>query len=379
MGSVHAALAVNLDPNLLGAALPLFEAEEVDAIEWAFDSLYRLPDLPGWFADLLGAYGETDRLLGHGVFFSLFSGRWLPQQQAWLAALRQLTARFRFAHITEHFGFMTGANFHQGAPLSVPLNATTLALGIDRLQRIQDACQCPVGIENLAFAWSTAAVEQHGEFLRRLIEPVNGFIILDLHNVYCQAMNFGRPAAQLLSLYPLDRVREMHLSGGSWHDSAADPSRPVRRDTHDEGVPDAVFDLLQYALPRCPNLRFVVLEQLGTALATPDQQEQYRHDFRRMKAILDQYNEQTDPQRPINAFKPTLPVPVAPEPLTDEVLYAQQRALATLLETVPNYQLAQAQLATSTLAASDWQPEHWQPAMLETAIAIAQKWRNGFV
>ena len=41
-------------------------------------------------------------------------------------------------------------------------------------------------------------------------------MLLDLHNLYANALNSGRdPAADLLRL-PLDRVTAIHLSGGHW-------------------------------------------------------------------------------------------------------------------------------------------------------------------
>jgi len=36
----------------------------------------------------------------------------------------------------------------------------------------------------------------------------------------------------------------------------------------------------------------------------------------------------------------------------------------------------QQQLNASALANADWEIEQWQPYMLETALAIAQKWRQ---
>ncbi|HPI08469.1 MAG TPA: DUF692 family protein, partial [Saprospiraceae bacterium] len=272
---VYAAIACNLDADILLAALPLLEDEKVQAVEWSFDTLYKVRDIPPWFDALLHEFGNAGRLVGHGVFFSLFSGKWLPEQQEWLDHLKRLSGVFRFDHITEHFGFMTGSDFHAGAPISLPFTQATLAIGHDRLRRIQAACECPVGLENLAFSYSLDEVKKHGDFLNQLIEPVNGFIILDLHNLYCQAHNFALDAEVLLQLYPLDRVREIHISGGSWEDSPLLPGRQVRRDTHDDSVPDEVFQLLEYAIGICPNLKFVVLEQLGTGLKTDASRRQF--------------------------------------------------------------------------------------------------------
>lgn len=377
MAAPYASLACNLDANILRASLPLFSAEQVDALEWAFDTLYAQPHLPDWFEELLLTFGEAGRLVGHGVFFSLFSGRWNSGQQAWLNHLRAASSRYRFDHVTEHFGFMTGADFHTGAPLSVPLTPNTLALGQDRLRRIQDAAQCPVGLENLAFAYSADEVRQQGDFLHRLLEPINGFLILDLHNLYCQSQNFGLNLSELLTLYPLNRVRELHLSGGSWEESAVEPGRQIRRDTHDEAVPPELFNWLAETLSHCPNLKFVVLEQLGTGLQTEAAQHQFQADFGKMRAVLEAHKTTTSTDE-LASFLPVQPVAPDTIPADDPVLFAQQRQLATILETASNYEHARQLLQTSELAYSAWGIEHWQPAMLETAMAIAQKWKRGF-
>ena len=365
-----------MDTDLLQATFPLFAAEQVEGLEWSFDTLYKQPQLPDWFDELLKTYGHANRLVGHGVFFSLFSGKWTPEQTQWLKQLRKLASTYQFDHITEHFGFMTGEDFHKGAPLSVPFTASTLALGRDRLVRIQQACNCPVGLENLAFAYSFAEVQRHGDFLRQLIEPVNGFIILDLHNVYCQLQNFDVDSTTLLSAYPLDRVREIHISGGSWTTSVHEPTRQIRRDTHDDAVPDSVLHLLEQTIPNCPNLKFVVLEQLGTALKTKESKAQFRQDFAQMDDIVQAANRQN---RPANndSFLPAFSHLDA-SPVEDLLLYSQQTELSTILETAIDYRHAQALLQKSTLANSDWAVEQWDPYMLETALAIAQKWQHGF-
>ena len=165
MPQPYAAVACNLDQHILLSCLPLFEMEKVEAVEWSFDALFRFREIPPWFTELLQTFSRENRLVGHGVFFSLFSGRWSEAQQHWLAQLKKLSATYRFDHITEHFGFMTGADFHTGAPISLPFTPATLAIGRDRLARIYDACECPVGLENLAFAYSIDEVKkQHMKF-----------------------------------------------------------------------------------------------------------------------------------------------------------------------------------------------------------------------
>ncbi|PJJ61015.1 multinuclear nonheme iron-dependent oxidase [Hymenobacter chitinivorans] len=370
---ILATLACNLDADMLSASFPLLEQGRVEALEWSFDALFWAEQIPEWFTELLRAFAAQNRLVGHGVYFSLLSGRWTPEQQQWLSQLRKLAQQFRFDHITEHFGFFTGQNFHAGAPLPIPYTSTALRLGQDRLCRIQEACGCPVGLENLAFAYSLDEVRRHGEFLAQLVEPVNGFLILDLHNLFCQLHNFGVSYEELIQLYPLERVREIHISGGSWEESGQEPGRQVRRDTHDGAVPDEVFELLSRTLPRCPNLKFVVLEQLGNALQTEPSRAQFRRDFGRLEAMVHEHRAQA-PAGGSPLFLPQRPLPTGPV-AEDARLHEQQQQLTHILETAPSYDEARQRLAGSSLAHSDWQIEQWAPHMLETALRIAQKWK----
>jgi len=376
MPEIFSSISCNLDKNILAAALPLFTAEKVDAIEWSFDTLFKFKNIPGWFIELLKTFGKENRLIGHGVYFSLFSGGWSKEQQDWLSHLEKVSEIFQFDHISEHFGFMTGQDFHQGAPISIPFTATTLAIGRDRLKRIYYSCKCPVGLENLAFSYSLEEVKKHGEFLDQLVEPINGFIILDLHNLYCQSQNFHIDFDDIMYFFPLHRVREIHVSGGSLVDSHVNQGKRIRRDTHDDTVPGEVFRLLELIIPNCPQLKYVVMEQLSDGLDTEIKRELFRQDFIKLDAIV---KKATHPQwiQKENTFLPQMDIDPG-EPIVNNLLYAQQSALSTILETATSYGHAVKLLQSSILANTDWETEKWEPCMLETAIAIAQKWKNGF-
>jgi len=369
---LFATAACNLDKDLLLTLLPLFAQEQVDAIEWSFDIQFNRSKIPDWFYDLLTAYGDEGRLIGHGVYFSIFSGKWKPEQEEWLEHLNAMCQRFKFDHITEHFGFTSGDNFHHGAPLSIPLSKNVLDIGKDRLKRISQAAQTPIGLENLAFAYQKEDVKRQGEFIDTLLESVNGFMILDLHNLYCQVHNFGVSIEEIISYYPLDRVREIHISGGGWSVAASDDNKRIRRDTHDDRVPEEVFDMLSYAIPLCSNLKYVVLEQLGTALKTQENRDAYRSDFLRMSNIIKSFPDRTIKEPFDHTAK------IISNPLSDLKLHEQQTQLSNILENASDYSNARQLLQSSELANTDWKVENWDNDMLATAIDIAQKWKRGF-
>lgn len=372
---IKSGLAINLDQNILGAALQLLQDSKVETIEWSFDTLYQRRNIPQWFVELLETYSKANSLIGHGVFFSLFNANWTEKQSQWLEHLNKVNRHFKFDHITEHFGYMTGQDFHRGAPMPVPLNETTLSLGQQRLQMIGDIVQCPIGLENLAFSFCIDDVKRHGDFLEKLVSKCNGFLILDLHNLYCQAVNFDITPQVLLDLYPLHLVKEIHISGGSWEESSQENGRNVRRDTHDNGVPDEVFDLLHRALVKCNDVSHVILEQLGVGLNTDDAKERFQTDYLKMKKIVSSSQPQTKqthqhnlfPYRPHIANQPTI------EGLNQ--LRNQQSELSTLLEDSKSVSEFMSALYHSSLADTDWAIESWDRSMIETAYRIVQKWK----
>jgi uncharacterized protein (UPF0276 family) len=272
-----------LEDDFLRAALPLFEAGDVEALEWSFDVGWDRA-LPAWADELIGSYSSAGRLLGHGVMFSALSGAWTARQTAWLDRLRQEVQDRSYLHISEHFGFMTAGDFHRSAPLAVPLTESSLRLGQERLRQLQSAGARRVGLENLAFAFGRRDVADQGRFLTELLAPVDGFLLLDLHNLYCQSCNFGIAIEDLLSLYPLERVRELHVSGGSWSRGRA--GEQIRRDTHDGPVPDEVFAAVELALTRCPSVAAVIFERLGGTFSSAAEEAGFRDDFRRLQALL---------------------------------------------------------------------------------------------
>jgi uncharacterized protein (UPF0276 family) len=283
---IRSGLSLMLEDEFLQAALPLFESGSVEALEWSFDVGWSLPSLPDWVAALLREYGEKDALVGHGVTFSALSGEWGDRARTWIEQLREELKLRKYLHLSEHFGFMAGGDFHQGTPLPVPLTEKALRLGQSRLRLLSEVAGAPVGLENLALALSPRDVADQGRFLAELLAPSDGFLVLDLHNVFCQMMNFDCTADEILASYPLERVREMHISGGSWMEAVSARGTPIRRDTHDEAVPETVFQMLAAVLPRCPETRVVIFERLGHTLGGEGEAETFRDDFLRMKSII---------------------------------------------------------------------------------------------
>lgn len=279
-------LSLMVQKDFARASLPLFLSGNVDVVEWSFDTCWNTQGPPRWIEDLLNFYGRKNRLLGHGVYFSILSGAWTPRHQKWIDRLGTEVSRHRYRVLSEHFGFMSAGPFQQNAPLPTPRTDTLVNAARERMVLLKETAGIDVGLENLAFSFHADEARGQGDFMEELLDPVNGFLLLDLHNLYCQIHNFGLDPDAALATYPLHRVREIHISGGSWAASGLSQDRKIRRDTHDGPVPPSVFKLLQKALPLCPNLQWVILERLGGTLASPAQQSRWRKDFHQIKKII---------------------------------------------------------------------------------------------
>lgn len=279
-------LSMMVEEPFRAATLPLFEAGLVDALEYSFEIGWACDPLPGWVAALLDHYAHAGRLWGHGVTMSPFSVH-APEQPAWLARVRDECGARPYRGVSEHFGFMVAGEIDGGAPLPVPPGPAARDVGIAALRRLAQATGRPVGLENLALALSVRDVWAQGPLLSEVLEAADGYLVLDLHNLWCQTVNFGIEPDALLHTYPLERVRCIHVSGGSWSDPvAAGIARRFRRDTHDGDVPEPVHVLLESTWPRCPALELVVLERLGPTLHGPDDGARLRDDLHRIRAAV---------------------------------------------------------------------------------------------
>ncbi|WP_160139545.1 DUF692 family multinuclear iron-containing protein [Chryseobacterium sp. c4a] len=362
MGKPLLGLSMMAEAEFVSAVLPLLQSNSVEVFEWSFDTFYNAEE-PGWLSDLLNFYAGNNRLIGHGVYYSLFDALWNERQEIWLGKLRDELRKRKYNHITEHFGFMNTENFHEGVPLPVSLHSKTLEIGKDRLHRLQDAVQVPVGIENLAFSFSLDDVMEQGLFLDKLTEDSDGFLILDLHNIYCQACNFKVGMEDIIKLYPLNKIKEIHLSGGSWQESIYG-KKPIRRDTHDDIIPEEILSILPFVLSQCKNLEYVIIERLGHTIDTEEKRSDFLDDFRKVKMIIDSMDWKIFDRN--SWIKKE--IKISKKPLEDKGLYDEQTLLTKLLfdhvnvESIKNHEFHY------------FKTKDWDPEMILTAQNIIKKW-----
>lgn len=213
------------------------------------------------FRELRAATGRP--FVAHGVGFSPGTARPDRKRRArWLERLRADHAAFEFAWYTDHLGVTEVDGLELTLPAPVPMSAEAAAVVRAALAQMQGVVP-DVGVENTAFLFHLGDPLDEPAFLASILEAPRTHLLLDLHNVHATALNVGFDPWDYVRALPLERVIEIHVSGGSESEPAWLPSkRSMRLDGHDGAVPEEVWALLERALPRCPALRGVTLERM---------------------------------------------------------------------------------------------------------------------
>ena len=87
-------------------------------------------------------------------------------------------------------------------------------------------------------------------------------LLLDLHNLYANAVNFGFDPYAFIDRMPQERIDAIHLAGGRWIKAKTTDERRLL-DDHLHDVPDSVYDLLKYVAQKIFRPLTVILERDG--------------------------------------------------------------------------------------------------------------------
>jgi uncharacterized protein (UPF0276 family) len=263
-------------PYIADLPTEIYQSGLIDLVEVTPESLCRERRSGGRRTlELIPSHVERARqtcdglpIVVHGVELSIGSADgW---NDAYVDMLDRLWAMWPFLWHSEHLGFQTiphpGASARDflsvGVPLPLPSTREAVDLVAPRAAALRERYGVPFLLENPAHYLFDLPFDDEiaGEtgLMNAIVEQGGCGQLLDLHNLYCNALNFGVDVADLLAGVRLERVVEIHVAGGCWRDG-------FYMDGHNAGVPDAVWRLLEDVVPRAPQLAGLVFEVLDEA------------------------------------------------------------------------------------------------------------------
>ncbi len=275
---------VEVSPDIL--------CEEVIASQAASDSeqLDRRFCLDKTKLNELLMLGRHRPVVVHGLGLSIGSASGWNHE--YLTLLNQFALHQPFAWHSEHLGFTTvenadGTHEHAGLLLPLPFTQEALDLLCPRIEHLCARYCAPFLIENTTYYIPshscTVAQWDEVDFLNQLLGRTHCGLLLDLYNFYCNAVNFGFDPYAALERLQLDRVIEIHVAGGVTHEG-------FLLDVHSDEVPEPVWELLEWLLPKLPNLCAITYEALEQTLPLIGE-EKIIAQLKRCKALWSYYLE----------------------------------------------------------------------------------------
>jgi len=163
---------------------------------------------------------------------------------------------------SEHLAFVRGGGIEIGHLAAPPRSEASVEGACQNLARAAQIVGCAPLVENIATLVEPPASQlDEAAWIDRIVCGADVRLLLDLHNLYANAVNFGDDPHLLLRRLPLERVGAAHLSGGHWIDGPNGARRLLDDHLHD--VPQEVFALLRELGRLAPQPLTVIIERDG--------------------------------------------------------------------------------------------------------------------
>jgi uncharacterized protein (UPF0276 family) len=164
---------------------------------------------------------------------------------------------------SEHLAFVRGGGIEIGHLAAPPRTQATIDGATQNLtiaKRIVGTLPLVENIATLIDPPGSALGE--ADWTCAILAATNCTLLLDLHNLYANSVNFGFDPYAFIARIPQERIGVIHLAGGRWIKAKNTDERRLL-DDHLHDVPEAVYDLLDYVGANTSHPLPVILERDG--------------------------------------------------------------------------------------------------------------------
>lgn len=174
-----------------------------------------------------------------------------PEQLRLLGAMIE---RFGAPWASDHLSYNQTPEFATGFFLPPRQTREGIATVSSSIRQLQDALGVPIAVETgVSYLRPRSDEIPDGAFVAAVVESAGCGLLLDMHNVFTNALNGRQPVDEFLDSIPLERVWEMHLAGGMELDG-------FWLDAHSGAVPEPLVAICRALIPKLTHLRAIVFE-----------------------------------------------------------------------------------------------------------------------
>lgn len=234
----------------------LSHLDRIDIVEVIADDYFRAPHRERRALRTLAA--QTPITL-HGVTLGLASAVAVDAKR--LDQMARLCEEVRPVSWSEHLAFVRGGGIEIGHLAAPPRSAATIEGAVANLRRARAIAGVAPQVENVATLIEPPGSDRdESTWVSDVIRHSESDLLLDLHNLHANALNFNFDPVDYIERIPPERIGAIHLAGGRW---VGRPNAQRLLDDHLHDVPDPVYQLLEEVGARVPHPLTVILERDG--------------------------------------------------------------------------------------------------------------------
>ncbi|MDG2412017.1 MAG: DUF692 domain-containing protein [Halioglobus sp.] len=178
---------------------------------------------------------ERFPLVLHGL--SLDIGGPDPLDRELVKSIGALMEEAQVPLYSEHLTYCA-AQGHLYDLLPIPFTPEAVSYVAARVHQVQDMLGTRIALENASYYAQPISEMSEAEFICAVLEESDCDLLLDVNNIYVNAINHRYDPLDFIDALPLERVRYIHVAGH--YDEADD----LKIDTHGATVIDPVWSLL---------------------------------------------------------------------------------------------------------------------------------------
>lgn len=250
------------------AAGILANLDRIDVVEIIADDYF---DAPREKIRALKTLATQIPIVLHGVSMGLSSS--VPVETKRLEKMARQVDFLRPEFWSEHLAFVRGGGYEIGHLAAPPRTRHTVMGSAENLDLAKKVIGSLPLVENVATLLDPPGSDlDEATWVTEILAASGGDLLLDLHNLHANAVNFGFDEFEYLTRIPAERIKAVHLAGGRWVSTRGPKASGKCRllDDHLHDVPQAVYGLLREVGARAPNPLTVILERDGDYPSTED-------------------------------------------------------------------------------------------------------------
>ncbi|MCW8386879.1 DUF692 domain-containing protein [Fluoribacter dumoffii] len=191
-------------------------------------------------------------LVLHGLDLSLGSPD--PIDVPYFEKLEQIINETPCHWYSDHISLTKIEQVEVGHLMPVSFDEQNIELIVSKIKTLNERIQKPFLLENITYYYQIPSSNMtEYDFISKILNEAECGMLLDLNNLYLNALNHNYDPYDFLKKIPTERVVEIHLAGGSFKEN-------MHVDTHANSIANEVWKLFEYATRTIP-FRGVIIER----------------------------------------------------------------------------------------------------------------------